>query len=240
MRLITEQKGILRIGLTAHGVAAHGSRPWLGDNPISHIYRGYEALLRAYPEPTNEEDWRVSIALTEFYAGVASNSVPWRAEGTLDVRFPAFGNISAQSIFADIKRRLARYDVVAHIVSQGEGFCLDAGSPIVQRFQDVAQVVRQAPLPLAREAGASDARYFAAEGIPVLMFQPECAGWHGDDEWIDLPSLATFRALCVGFSRSYLGHERITSCARTMPRKPAASAVHKAASPSTPKRSAAR
>ena len=219
MRLVTEQKGLLRLGLVAKGVAAHASRPWLGDNPIDHIYDSYKSLLQAYPVPVAEDDWRVSIAMTGIHAGVAPNSVPWHAEATLDIRYPASPLMPVSTLFAYIQRHLGRYKVAAHIISQGEGFQLDALSPFVQRLQEVSQVVRQEPLPLMREAGASDARFFAAEHVPVLMFQPECAGWHGDDEWIDMQSLATFRALCIGFARSLLGRDRAPVCTRMAPRK---------------------
>jgi succinyl-diaminopimelate desuccinylase len=229
MRLVVEQKGILRLRITAKGVAAHSSRPWLGDNPFMHIYHAHDALLRAYPMPKSEDDWRVSIALTEMFGGVAPNSVPWHAEATLDIRYPDEGEEQFARMVADIRRRLARYGITAHIASKSPGFRLDTDMPVLDRLQDVATYLRHEKLPLAREAGASDARYFASAQVPVLMFQPECANWHGADEWVDLASLASFRTLCLGFARSMLKGERAYQVANTV-RKTGVSAHKRIAS----------
>ena len=31
------------------------------------------------------------------------------------------------------------------------------------------------------------------------------AEWHGENEWVDLESLATFRSMCLTFAKMYLG-----------------------------------
>lgn len=216
MRLVTAQKGVLRLNVTATGRAAHGSRPWLGDNAIERLYRGYQSLLRAYPIPASESDWRVSITLSELHGGQAPNSVPWQATATLDVRFPATGPHAGETLFHDIQCRLQRHNVQAQIAKLSPAFELDLQHPCVARLQEVAQSLLQHPLPLSREAGASDAHYFAALGVPVLMFQPECADWHGAGEWINLESLATFRTLCAGFVKTLLGREKSARNIRTI------------------------
>jgi succinyl-diaminopimelate desuccinylase len=203
MRLVTEQKGILRLRIVSGGKPVHSSRPWLGENAIEVLWRGYQALLRAYPTPADEEDWRVSIALTELHGGITPNTVPWQAEATLDIRFP--GSITTgPQLFTAISRRLARYGITAHMVVHIPPFSIDPDAPQIDRLQAIARAMRLGPLPLVREAGASDARYFSQLGVPVLMFQPDCFGWHGTDEWVDLASLASFRALCAHTMRSML------------------------------------
>jgi succinyl-diaminopimelate desuccinylase len=229
MRLVGEQKGILRLRLIAKGGGAHGSRPWLSNNPIISIQRAYDALLRAYPMPKEDEDWRVSISLTELHAGVAPNSIPWHAEATLDIRFPDAGEGTWEKLLIDMRRRLARYDVSAEVVANSPGFKLDVASPAVRQMQDVAQYVYGKSLPVVREAGASDARYFSSENIPVIMFQPECGNWHGSDEWVDLESLAMFRTMCTSFARTMLGRDRGIYQVAHAPRKTRASAHKRSA-----------
>ena len=210
MHLVVEQKGMLRLRLEAEGIAAHGSRPWKGDNAIERIFKGYQKLLRAYPMPQAEEDWRVSITLSELHGGMVPNSVPWKAEATLDVRYPQSDTLTDDVLLADMQRRLKPLGVSVCAVKRAPAFKLDETSGLVQRMQEVSQIVRQQPIQTVREAGASDAHYFAEEDVPVLMFQPECGEWHGADEWVNLESLATFRTMCTTFAKSYLSRDRGT------------------------------
>ncbi|WIG61730.1 MAG: hypothetical protein OJF49_004478 [Ktedonobacterales bacterium] len=205
MRLVAEQKGALRLRLTAEGTAAHGARPWLGVNALEQLYAGYRALLRAYPPPRAEDDWRVSIALTQVSdGGNAGNSIPAHAEATLDIRYPATGPDAFAVLLPDLQRRLRRYAISAEVTMHAPPFLLDTASPYVTHVQAAASRVTGGPLPLCREAGASDARFFAVAGVPTLIFQPVCSGWHGPDEQLDLTSLATFHALCAAFIHSAL------------------------------------
>ncbi|MFI5273490.1 MAG: M20 family metallopeptidase [Ktedonobacterales bacterium] len=205
MRLVAEQKGVLRMRVIATGHATHGARPWLGQSAIERLMAGYRAVLRAFPQPTSEDDWRPSIALTQLNTDDnAANAIPGRAYATLDIRYPADPAMPAEALFARISARLRRYSVVPEDVSISPAFQLDVASPWVARLQATAQAVRGEALPLVREAGASDARFFAAAGIPVLIFQPECAGWHGPDEWVNVESLAVFREVVARFVRESL------------------------------------
>ena len=204
MQLVTEQKGLLHLRLEAEGLAAHGSRPWQGVNAIDRLYRGYQKLLRAYPLPASEDDWRVSINLSELHGGLTPNSVPWRAEATLDIRYPQTSATAGADLLRAIQKRLRPLGIQAHVQKHAPAFQMDAQSLLVERLQAVSRQVRHTDLELTRECGASDAHYFAEAGVPVLMFQPECAEWHGANEWVDLESLATFRSMCLAFAKSYL------------------------------------
>ncbi len=206
MRLVVEQKGILRLKISADGEAAHGSRPWLGINAIDRLYQGYHALLRTYPIPTGEDDWRVSITLSQLNGGITLNSVPWYAEGILDIRYPGGDDPRGVKLLADITRRLQRRDIHTDLVFQALPFQMHPDALPIAQLQKVLRDQGHPALPLAREAGASDARYFSAEGVPVLMFQPECADWHGAHEHINLTSLAYFRRILGIFTRATLSH----------------------------------
>ncbi len=214
MRLVTEQKGVLRLRLEAEGVAAHGSRPWLGINAIDRVYAAYKKLLRKYPIPAGEEDWRVSITLSQLYGGDTVNAVPHKAEATLDIRFPQI--LDAAKLALSLRKLLAPLGVAAHVQKVSPAFRLDVEDPAVRQLQQAARDTYGQPLPEVREAGASDAHWYAPDDVPVLLFQPECAEWHGADEWVALPSLAMFRSTLATFTRAYLGRERATSRRRAL------------------------
>jgi succinyl-diaminopimelate desuccinylase len=205
MQLVLEQKGLLHLRLKATGEPAHGSRPWKGDNAIEKLYAGYQKLRRAYPQPQSEDDWRISINLSEFHGGLTANSVPHHAEATLDIRYPQTKAPAGDDLVRSIRRRLAPLGIEVHVQKTAPAFRLDADAPVVTRMQAAARQVLHHEMPLTRECGASDAHYLADEGVPVLMFQPECAEWHGENEWVNLESLATFRCMCLTFAKMYLG-----------------------------------
>ncbi len=203
MRLITEQKGILRIQLNAAGQSAHSARPWLGDNAIVRLSRAYEALLRKYPTPMHEDDWRASITLTQINGGSAPNVVPLNAIGTLDIRYPFTSQEDAMKLYQSVCATVKRYQVTTTLVSFANGFTLDVFAPAVDVFQNAAKQILGAKLPLSREAGASDARFFSERNIVSLMYQPVCGGWHTEHEWVDLQSLYQFRQITSQFSTAY-------------------------------------
>jgi succinyl-diaminopimelate desuccinylase len=207
MRLICEQKGVLRLALSTRGEAAHGSRPWLGASAIERLYAGYEELRRRFPVPTGEDDWRTSVTLTSLRSeGNSPNTVPQAASGILDIRYPAGDSPSpasatttAAALANEIAAILRPFHTATQALLSGPAFRLDERSPWVALLQAAARRELGHELPLAREAGASDARFFAARGVPILIFQPDCANWHSHDEWVALPSLVRFRSVCARF-----------------------------------------
>ena len=206
MNLVTEQKGMLPITLHATGKPAHASRPWMGKNALEIMYRGYQRLLDIYPIPANEEDWSVSIALTDLRnQGNAKNTIPNKAEAYLDIRYPSTGEQSAtpQNIYETIIRDLQPLGITADPFSSTPGFVLDTTSAFVTQLQKAAQKVIGHELPLVREAGASDARHYP-EQVPVLIYQPVCRGWHTNDERITIESLLDFREISAEFVRAIL------------------------------------
>src|SRR5262249_584735 len=89
MRLVTQQKGLLRLKLTAVGRSVHAARPWQGINALERAFRGYQSMRRAYPPPREEADERISVTLTALHSvGNSPNALPDVAEGVLDVRYP--------------------------------------------------------------------------------------------------------------------------------------------------------
>nr|MBA3826004.1 M20/M25/M40 family metallo-hydrolase [Ktedonobacterales bacterium] len=206
MQLVTEQKGLLHLRLEAFGTAAHGSRPWKGDSAIDRLYRGYQKLIRAYPQPTSEDDWRISIMLSELHGGLTPNSVPWMAEASLDIRFPATYN--AGEIVKHIRKIVAQLAITVHVVKVVPAMKMDSQNSSVALLQQTAQSVAGTFLPLVREVTISPAASaLSSSDIPTLMFQPQCGNWHEESEWVDLVSLAKFRNLCVRFAKDYLNKD---------------------------------
>lgn len=49
----------------------------------------------------------------------------------------------------------------------------------------------------------ADSALLAAAGIPTVVFRPSGAGAHGDDEWVDLASVARVRDILIATANAY-------------------------------------
>lgn len=59
----------------------------------------------------------------------------------------------------------------------------------------IAEVTGEA-VEMTQAAGASDGRFFAAQGIPVMLSRPEVGNLHSEDEWINLESMLVYFEIC--------------------------------------------
>jgi succinyl-diaminopimelate desuccinylase len=189
-QLVVAEKGLIHFKVTASGQAAHGSQPWLGENAITRLVRFYQKIKSQLPLTTAQNRWRPTVNLGKIQGGTATNMVPAQAEMYLDFRFP---NQETQQQYLQFMQKHCQDDpnVSYEIIAQGEALVNDASNSYLQRISRVAQK-QGFKLPLQKVHGASDARFFAAQDIPVIMFKPKCSQPHIDNEWIDLQSLDKF------------------------------------------------
>jgi len=82
-----KEKGISRLTLTAHGVAAHASMPWNGDNAIMRMASLLDKLdpLLKVPEGSTDD---LTLVVSTIRGGTRNNIVPDRCEAQLNARFP--------------------------------------------------------------------------------------------------------------------------------------------------------
>jgi succinyl-diaminopimelate desuccinylase len=99
------------------GVAAHASRPFLGENAIDRMAALYERLRAEFPNPSRESDWKPSLSMTTVNAGEASNQIPDSCHAGFDLRITE--NETADEVRRLIKRIVAdfRAEVIFHQIS---------------------------------------------------------------------------------------------------------------------------
>ena len=73
--------------MTAPGIAAHASRPFLGESAIERMFRFDRALTGRFPGPDKEGDWVISVAMTSIHAGTAPNRIPDECTAGFDCRY---------------------------------------------------------------------------------------------------------------------------------------------------------
>lgn len=196
-KLIIAQKGVLQFKLTALGKGAHSSRPWLGENAIDKLFLAYKKLKKIFPNPIDEDDWRPSVNLSKISGGQAYNGVPDKAEAIFDFRYTE--DKSAQEWEKDIKKTIKGLRVSYKRLVLGDNFFIDKKNDYIQQFKIITKKIFKNKLEFSRETGSSDARFFSAFDIPVIITRPKGGNAHGNKEWVDIGSLVKFYNILENF-----------------------------------------
>lgn len=196
-QLVLAEKGVLHVKFEAQGKAAHGSRPWLGDNAVNKLIRIYERISQAFPQLTAPDYWHPTINLGVLKGGEATNIVPNQAIMQLDFRFPDVND--EKKILKLIKKETKKENEVKfEIIARGYPLINDPKNIYFRKISNCAKRLKINLKPV-REHGASDGRFFSEKGIPVIMFKPICSESHIENEWVDLESLEKFLKLLKNF-----------------------------------------
>ncbi len=195
MQVGVQAKGVMILAVEVEGRAAHGSTPWLGDNAVLRaleVYRRLESL--PFTRASTPLFPRPSVSLGRIAGGDAVNKVPDLCRMDVDVRYlpgqdPAeilrqAGEVGATSIEVTISRPPAD---------------TDPDHPLVRALVDCGAEHHGACTSVGRD-GASDGVSFIEAGVPAVEFGPVGAGHHGPDEYVDIPSLLSYRRSLAGFA----------------------------------------
>jgi succinyl-diaminopimelate desuccinylase len=192
-----QAKGVLAVRAAVHGIAAHGSTPWLGDNAI---LKAHDAFRRIETLPFSRESSdlfdRPSINLARIEGGDAFNKVPDRCTMDVDIRYLPTqdpGEILAQIRAIPDVEVLKCFTRAPAVVSRR--------NPYVRALRDgIGRSIEGEALSIGRD-GASDAISFLEAGVPAVEFGPVGGGHHGPEEWVSIGSLNLFRQALTDFVR---------------------------------------
>jgi len=177
--IVTKEKGIIQLELTARGRAAHAARPWLGRSGFDILVRDYARMQTIFAEQS-QDHWHKTMVLTRSHAGNgSSNTMPETATASFDIRYTE--NDNPEAVIAQI-RQVVDSDVTVHacepVFMSKPSHYLD----ILARHSGGAVV--------GFEHGASDARYLSQRGIPGAIWGANGEmSQHSRDEHIVLSSL---------------------------------------------------
>jgi succinyl-diaminopimelate desuccinylase len=195
MHIGVQAKGVLAVRLQVGGRAAHGATPWLGDNAILkalEVFRTIESL--PFAQQSSELFDRPSINLGRIIGGDALNKVPDTCVIDVDIRYlpsqdpdailAQMGELKDAEVVSSFRRPPADVDSDSVYV---RALC-DAADP--HTHDDVMSIGRD---------GASDVVSFLRAGVPAVEFGPVGGGHHGPEEWVSIPSLASYRRTLTDF-----------------------------------------
>lgn len=227
------QKGSCQLQITVHGTPGHGSlAPIVGDSAIVKATQAISVLhqlwdLKPDPSPDLQQIIDVSkryVATREqgdfgaafdhatlnigtIKGGTATNVVADQCSFTIDSRVP-FGMARA-TVLAEVTRLLADAGIEAEIVelgSRSEANWTLPSDPIVETLiaslQDVVNPDSYGVLQWA----TSDARWFRAEGVPVLQYGPAyLPSIHGFNEKAPIKAIIAAAKVYALTAIRYLG-----------------------------------
>ncbi|HCU68318.1 MAG TPA: peptidase M20 [Desulfomicrobium sp.] len=178
-RIVTREKGVIDILLTATGKAAHGARPWLGRNAIDMLLEDYARIRELFEGDDDGDHWHRTVNFGKIRAGESINQVPHTARGWFNIRFTE--DDDPQRLVEAIAERVrSRVEVLSTIP-----VFASPPSPMTDILLDIAPGAV-----LTREHGASDARHLMDHGIPGAIWGAEGFGTqHGLEECVSIPSI---------------------------------------------------
>jgi len=157
-KIVAKEKGILRLKLISKGRAAHGARPWLGENAIETLISDY-LKIKPFFDLTAPEHWHRTLNFSVIQAGKSVNQVPDYAEALFDIRYTE--NDDVKQLVEEMRRHI-----------QGE-LAVEAEEPL---FRGGDSPYLDLLLGLAKgavvgfEHGASDARFLSGHGIKGIVW----------------------------------------------------------------------
>lgn len=188
------QKGIINVRLIAHGRACHAAEPWKGTNAIDLLLDGYAKVRTLFPPVRPEDSWHDTMAATIIGAGSVHNRVPETAGLNLNIRFTRPGDDAA---IVDRIRAASGLEAVAHVDCQPLRFSGD--TPAIRSLVQFMQDRRRRPIAVKHMNGATDARHFAALGVPVAIIGVPGENAHAANEVLDAAALGEYEALLADF-----------------------------------------
>jgi succinyl-diaminopimelate desuccinylase len=179
-KIVVKEKGVLKLKLVSKGKAAHGARPWLGENAIDNLIEDY-LKLKDHFQVSTPDHWHRTMNFSIIQAGKSFNQVPESAEALFDIRYTESDDIDrlVSQMQNEIKGRLT-VEAKGHLFFGGD-------SPYLDLLLNIAKNTE-----VGFEHGASDARYLSAHGIDGIVWGADGEmSQHTADEHVIIDSIRT-------------------------------------------------
>ncbi len=187
-RLVIEERGVMWLRVATRGKAAHAGAPHTGESAILRMQEVIQALsgVEQRVSPTGHES---TLSIGRIRGGESVNVVPSECVIELDRRILPDEDFDAA--FAELKSVCEKAGASAvELLTGTPGFSAPRDGAGVRAFSEAIRAVTGSePQPL-NVVGASDARYFARDGVEILVSGPgDGAESHMPNEFVLLDEL---------------------------------------------------
>ena len=212
-RLVTEERGVMWVRVTAHGRAGHAGAPDTGDSAILRMHRVIGAIERELAPPLrgrrSANGQQSTLSIGRIRGGENTNVVPDQCAIEIDRR------ILPEEDFDGALGELRRLVDAAgeppgtlsvELLTGTPGFSAPEDGPGVRAFREsIAAVTGRAPERL-NVVGASDGRYFARDPVEIIVFGPgDGADSHTPNESVSLDEMVEAALIQAGVAARLLG-----------------------------------
>lgn len=193
-------KGTMHVSITANGLAAHGSRPWLGESAIDKLLSTLAEVKTLFPDPGTDPDVSLTTHnIGEIKGGNAVNQVADSAEATLDIRFPS--NEEKASILRHIEEICVKNGTNMQILMSGDITSFKLTDPFFEEFAQIITEKTGVKVVGSRTPASSDIRYYTPYKVPCISVYPPGGGHHGPEEWISKEGVYQFEEIIRDYLR---------------------------------------
>ena len=196
LQTITEERGVLWIEISTTGTSAHAGEPQNGDNAVDRMIRLIGKLdreLRPQLDKRSRGALRSTMNIGIIEGGKNTNAVPDQCRIEIDRRLmPEEGIDDAVAEFSETLKRSKepQGSWTVRNLTGTKGFASPTNVPVIAAFQRAIELHTNAPPYEVVAVGASDARYFADDGIILMTFGPGNAkDGHKANEFVPLDEL---------------------------------------------------
>ena len=209
-------KGFAWAEVVTQGVAAHGSRYWLGVDAIAmmgHVQVELDKLAaRLLERPPHRYLGPPSLHMGMIRGGQEVSS--YAAACYLQVERRTVPGDTAELVESEIEEILERLRLrdpdFSAMVTMGivrNPFEVSDDAEIVRVLQEAATGVRGEPPKFIGKAGWADSALLSEAGVPTAYFGPAGFGAHGAEEWVDIDSLEAFTHILARCAHRFCGSD---------------------------------
>ncbi|RFU67909.1 M20 family peptidase [Peribacillus saganii] len=198
-----QAKGVLRLEILVHGKPAHGSRPWEGINAIEKAWTVYEKIKQLpFADESSPFYSSPSINLAKIAGGDVFNKVPATCVLTFDIRY--LPNQDKDEILKQIQSTTDG-EVLVEMFSMPVKTQPD--NPYITLLKVIIERNSNKETRMFGQHGSADTVFYAAYGIPAIEFGPTGGNWHGNDEYVEIESLAIYEKMLVDYCLEFTVEE---------------------------------
>jgi succinyl-diaminopimelate desuccinylase len=195
-----QAKGILQLDINFSGKSAHGSRPWQGDNAIIKAYQSFDKILKLpFAREKSELYDSPSINLSKIEGGDVYNKVPDRCKMSLDIRF-----LPEQRADTIVKQIECAVEGQVQVHSYGDPVKTKVNDIYVEKLMESINRITNNKPEIFGQHGSADTRFYSKYDIPAVEFGPIGANWHGDDEYVLISSVYTYKDVLKNFILNFV------------------------------------
>jgi acetylornithine deacetylase len=212
LQICVAHKGFAWARITTEGRAAHGSRRADGVDAIAHMGRALGALealdAALQTRPAHPLLGHGSLHASLIGGGTELSTYP--AACRLDLERRTLPGETGASVAAELEAGLAplraadpRFRAQAEVTFFRPPLETPADHRVVRALRQAAATRLGAAPALVGATFWMDAALLAAAGAPAVAFGPVGAGLHGDEEWVDLESVAACADTLVAAAQAF-------------------------------------